>query len=68
MNLEVGKTYDLTHTRKGSFVFEVVRESGEWVDGVVRGGKTKAMNSYNVCEKDESVTLRKSFIVRAEAL
>lgn len=62
MELEIGKTYLIKARRKGTFMMRVTRKCDTWTHGVVVGGKTTAMMSYNVCEAGDEVTCRTEFI------
>lgn len=65
MKLEVGKTYVVTHQRKGTFAVRVTGQCDTWTNGVVVDGKTTAMLDYNVAHAGDSVTCRTAFIQRA---
>lgn len=56
-----GKTYFVNHTRKGTFFMKLTGQCDEWATGEIVGGEAKAMMDYNVKEKGESITARKSF-------
>lgn len=58
---EVGKTYRVRHSRKGTFVLRVTGRSDEWVSGVIVSGKASAMLPYNEVFKGEELTMRTSF-------
>ena len=62
MNLENGKTYLVNHARKGTFMLTVESQCDEWVNGIIAGGEASAMLDYNVKQKGEKITSRKSFI------
>lgn len=59
--IEVGKQYRITHSRKGTFTANIVGIRDEWVDCVITDGKARAMLDYNVREKGETITVRRSF-------
>lgn len=58
---EVGKTYMINHCRKGRFEATVIGVSDEWVDCVIYSGAAKSIKGYNLAEKGEAITIRKSF-------
>ena len=59
--LEIGKTYDVTHSRKGTFALRVQSQDDEWVTGIILDGKANAMMDYNKKLPGEEITIRKSF-------
>lgn len=60
-NLEVGKIYDVVSQRKGKFRMQLTHHDETWASGIITTGKAKAILAYNEVEKDEEVTVRKSF-------
>ena len=65
MDLENGKTYLISHQRKGAFTLFVESQCDEWVNGQIVDGTASAMMDYNVKQKGEKITCRKSLIRRA---
>ena len=65
MNLDSGKTYLITHSRKGTFMAHITSQDDTWTKGYVVGGKTKAMCDYNIKEKGDEITFRTSFVQKA---
>lgn len=59
--LEVGKTYKINSSRKGTFVAKLTRLDDTWATAVIVTGKATAMMEYNEREKGEEVTVRRSF-------
>jgi hypothetical protein len=59
--IQVGKTYRVTSSRKGTFVGILTRVGDTWVDVLITNGKAKAMLDYNERDAGESVTVRRSF-------
>lgn len=57
---EVGKIYDVRHSRKGNFTLEVTGVDGEWVTGRIVRGVAGAMMRYNVREAGDEITVRAS--------
>lgn len=58
--VEVGATYKVFSTRKGTFFGVVTRADEEWVTLTITEGKAKSMLEYNEREAGEEVTVRKS--------
>lgn len=67
MNYENGQVYIINHTRKGTFGMRVDSQDEEWISGEVVGGTADAMMDYNIKEKGEPITVRKSLIRTAKA-
>jgi hypothetical protein len=55
---EVGKEYEVRHSRKGTFRIVVREIRGEWIDGTVVDGVAKAVMTYNVAHEGDSITIR----------
>lgn len=51
MSFENGKTYEVTHSRKGRFTLRVENQSEEWLTGLIVDGT-----------ESEEITVRKSFL------
>lgn len=47
-DLEVGKTYNVVHKRKGTFKMELIYHDETWAIGIITEGKAKAILDYNV--------------------
>lgn len=60
MTIEVGKTYNVNHSRKGKFTLQVTSVGDEWIDGIIVAGMAKAIMSYNEVYKGEKITVRRS--------
>lgn len=56
---EIGKTYRIEHSRKGSFTGKVTAINGEWIDVEITAGKARNMAS-EANEVGEVVRLRDS--------
>lgn len=65
MELEIGKTYLITASRKGTFMMRITSQCDTWTGGVVVGGQTQAMMEHNKCYKGDKITCRTSFITGA---
>ena len=65
VNLEVGKTYLINHSRKGVFAAEVSKIREDWLDCVVIEGFTNTTLLENVCYMGDSVSLKRQFIISA---
>ena len=59
--VKIGKTYTVTHERKGKFVLLVEKADETWVTGTIVSGKADAILPYNVVEKGEQITVRREF-------
>jgi len=57
--LEIGRAYNVNHSRKGKFVMIVESQDETWVHGTVVSGVAKATMDYNVKEEGEEISLRK---------
>lgn len=57
---EVGKTYEVRHSRKGTFVMTVTALDGIWLTGTIVDGISKALLDYNVRETGEEIAVRNS--------
>ena len=58
--VEVGKIYNVAHSRKGKFTMQVKSISGEWVSGVVVDSVAKAIMDYNFKYSGDEITVRDS--------
>ena len=54
----VGVTYEIRHSRKGTFTMRADAVNGEWLTGTIIEGTAKALLDYNVREAGEDVTVR----------
>lgn len=59
--LEVGQTYRVNHTRKGTFTIRLDHFDQEWATGYIVEGAADAMLEYNKVEAGEPITFRKTF-------
>ena len=64
--LTVGKTYNITHCRKGSFTIKVTELNGEWATGLITEGHTTTMLSENAKFEGEKQPMRISFLTKIE--
>jgi len=55
-----GKIYLVKHRRKGNFFMRLAGQCDEWAEGEIVGGTAKAIMEYNVKDKGENITVRKS--------
>lgn len=58
--IEVGKTYNVNHSRKGKFTFKVSEINGEWATGKVVDGHTIAISGSG-SGPGEDLTIRIAF-------
>jgi hypothetical protein len=63
--MEIGKTYQIRHRRKGTFVAEITEQDSEWTTGIIVSGATAVMLRENGKETGESVTFRTEFVIKA---
>lgn len=55
---QVGKLYEIKHTRKGRFTARVVEADPEWTTVEVVSGIANAMNPDNIAYPGDMVTIR----------
>lgn len=58
---EVGQTYRVTSSRKGTFTGIVTQMDDTWATVLITNGRAKAMLDYNERDAGETVTVRRSF-------
>jgi len=63
-----GKTFLVTHRRKGTFVYKVIGISGTFFDGFIVAGETKTMLPENSKSGGERLSLRRSLITKMEEI
>ena len=65
MELQIGKEYVINHSRKGTFIGKVLKDTGEWVTIRIVKGKADYMSiSNNLMSRGnigDEITIRKSF-------
>jgi len=59
--IETGKTYTVSHSRKGRFDILVADTNDEWTSGKIVKGTADALCHGNIKETGESITVRNSF-------
>ena len=64
MEFQTGKTYNIDHTKKGSFSINVDSIDDVFVYGTVKGRRT-VRYGYNIKRAGDKLTLRRSRITRA---
>ena len=64
--MEIGKTYKIKHSRKGTFIAKAIGTDGEWVAVEIVSGVARAMMQYNAAVAGEQITLRISHILSSE--
>lgn len=64
--MEIGKTYKINHSRKGTFIAKAIGTDGEWITVEIVSGVADAMMDYNAATAGEKVTLRISHIRSSE--
>ena len=65
MKLEIGKTYLIKHSRKGSFIARVIGADLDFTYAIIVGGKAEALLKENERHAGESVSFRTSFVTSA---
>jgi len=55
---EIGKTYKVINSRKGTFFMRVTELSGDFISGIVVDGFARALMSYNVAYVGDPVSVR----------
>lgn len=55
---EVGKLYEIRHSRKGTFTGKLLSIDGEWADIEIVRGVARAIMDYNIKYEGEKVTIR----------
>jgi len=61
--IQVGKTYRVNSSRKGTFTGKVTAINGEFADILITSGRAGAMMEYNEREEGEQVTVRMSLCI-----
>jgi len=61
MDLIIGKTYKISHNRKGEFVGKIVSESPEWVTFELVSGNVEYASNSNVLHQGEQEKVRRAF-------
>lgn len=64
--MNIGKTYLVNSSRKGVFTGKLINEGDDFATFEITAGVAKAMMDYNVREKGEEVSVRKSFCAFTE--
>lgn len=65
--LQNGAVYRVNSSRKGTFHGKLLHHCDTWATLEITSGKAGAMLDYNVREKGEEVTVRRSFCTFTEA-
>lgn len=60
-DLEIGKTYRVASSRKGTFAGRLEKACSEWATFTITAGMADAMLQYNRRYEGEEVTVRRSF-------
>lgn len=64
--MNVGATYQIRSSRKGEFTGRLLHHCETWATFEITDGRAKAMLDYNIRDKGEEVTVRKSFCTFVE--
>jgi hypothetical protein len=57
---EAGKTYEISHSRKGKLTVKVEKISGEWVHSTIIAGIARGVRGDVLAEAGEDLTFRAS--------
>lgn len=60
MTYEPGKTYQISHSRKGRFTVHVISVEGEWVHARIVEGVAKGLRKDVLAAEGESLAFRDS--------
>lgn len=60
MTYEPGKTYEISHSRKGRFTVHVISCEGDWVHTRIVDGAAKGLRGDVLATEGESLTFRES--------
>lgn len=60
MNYEIGKTYEISHSRKGKMTVAITALNDEWVECLIVDGYAKSVNGGAVAVEGEPLTFRAS--------
>jgi len=66
--MKKGKTYNVTHCRKGSFTIKVKSQTEDWVTGTLIDGKPEVLVADNQVFEGEEITLRKTFLTKIKEI
>jgi len=63
MSIEVGKTYLIDHSRKGTFIAKLLKDDGTWLTVEIVKGRAHYISTMNVGRGvvGDVITIRKSF-------
>ncbi len=64
--MNIGKIYNVNHSRKGDFEVILEGEDETWAWGIIVDGHTKALCPHNVAGTGERITVRKSLCTMTE--
>jgi hypothetical protein len=59
--IQIGKIYNVAHSRKGKFTMRITSISGEWITGIIIDSTAKAMLGYNYKYSGDEITVRECF-------
>lgn len=64
--MEIGATYQINSCRKGAFIGRLLKHCDTWATFEITDGRADAMMDYNIREKGEEVTVRKTLCTFVE--
>lgn len=58
-SLEIGKEYEVRHSRKGTFTATIDKIEGEWIEVTLTSGKERVLSKERIpAEAGDSITIR----------
>ena len=64
--MEIGKIYNVTHSRKGNFTVKLLDQDDTWSTVLMVAGHTTTMLRENQAFEGDEETLRTSFFTKCE--
>ena len=64
--MEIGRTYNVTHSRKGDFTIKLLNQDDTWSTVLMVAGRTTTMLPENRAFKGDQTTIRTSFLTDIE--
>lgn len=59
---EIGKVYDINHSRKGKFKMLIESQDNTWLDGIIIEGTADAILYNNIKYEGDKITIRKKLL------
>jgi hypothetical protein len=61
--VEIGKVYQIRHSRKGKFTVKVTKADAGWIEGTIVSGEATMMSRSGNASEGETITLSRAMIV-----